>query len=233
MLPKLSIILDERPEGEGGPGLLPNLPGVLPVSESELLPRLPLRVGFALQTQKQAEEVEAVIDGGQWQPTATYAIKIPIVRTPYSSAVSISGRKRVGIEELVGETAPELHMHLEVEKRLLPVYKSLELYRDMSPLEDSTTTTTCDSSKKQARSDGKRPKYSHKLAERERRRDMRNALEQLANSLPDPHEKMNKWEILAAACEHIMKLTTQKGHLTEERDKLRHELRETLDKNRE
>ncbi|KAJ3293281.1 hypothetical protein HDU76_007071, partial [Blyttiomyces sp. JEL0837] len=74
-------------------------------------------------------------------------------------------------------------------------------------------------------------KVSHKLAERKRRKEMKELFDELKDTLPDDafrNAKASKWEILSKAIDHIEFLTS----IAQERDKLLYErnlLQERLD----
>lgn len=71
-------------------------------------------------------------------------------------------------------------------------------------------------------SDEKAPKlkYSHKIAERKRRKDMNDTFDELKDSLPSKNMRMSKWEILMSASEHIKSLNKVKEELMLERETL-------------
>ncbi|KAI8848290.1 hypothetical protein BC829DRAFT_375239 [Chytridium lagenaria] len=65
-------------------------------------------------------------------------------------------------------------------------------------------------------------RVSHKLAERKRRKEMKDLFEELKGSLPDEafrNSKASKWEILSKAIDYIETLAS----VAKERDELRDE----------
>lgn len=67
-------------------------------------------------------------------------------------------------------------------------------------------------------------KYSHKIAERRRRKEMNDTFEELKGALPIRNGKMSKWEVLTMASEHIVHLSGVKKQLLLERERLHREL---------
>lgn len=67
-------------------------------------------------------------------------------------------------------------------------------------------------------------KYSHKIAERKRRKDMNDTFDELKAILPNKGAKMSKWEILMTAAEYIDELHAVKDKLVLERETLHREL---------
>jgi hypothetical protein len=67
-------------------------------------------------------------------------------------------------------------------------------------------------------------KYSHKMAERKRRKDMNDTFDELRNLLPFKHGNLSKWEILNGASEHIENLKKSRIKLMIERETLHREL---------
>lgn len=74
--------------------------------------------------------------------------------------------------------------------------------------------------------EGKQPvlRYSHKLAERKRRRDMNEMFDELRFHLPFRNKKFSKWEILNNAAKHIEELHERRKALLLEREALHREL---------
>lgn len=68
-------------------------------------------------------------------------------------------------------------------------------------------------------------RVSHKLAERKRRKEMKELFDDLRDQLPvDKGPKTSKWEILSKAVEHIAQLAQEKDDLAAEVDRLRAQL---------
>lgn len=67
-------------------------------------------------------------------------------------------------------------------------------------------------------------KYSHKIAERKRRKDMNDTFDELKATLPSGNSKMSKWEILMSASQHIRELISIKEKLAWEKEILHREL---------
>ncbi|SPC62174.1 related to Protein esc1 [Ustilago sp. UG-2017b] len=68
-------------------------------------------------------------------------------------------------------------------------------------------------------------RVSHKLAERKRRKEMKELFDDLRDQLPvDKGPKTSKWEILRKAVEHIAQLAQEKDDLATEVDRLRAQL---------
>ncbi|KAJ3413850.1 hypothetical protein HDV05_007371 [Chytridiales sp. JEL 0842] len=73
-------------------------------------------------------------------------------------------------------------------------------------------------------------RVSHKLAERKRRKEMKDLFEELKEALPERYfktSKASKWEVLSKAIDHIDLLTDlaeEMGGVVEERDRLRREV---------
>ncbi|SJX66528.1 related to Protein esc1 [Sporisorium reilianum f. sp. reilianum] len=68
-------------------------------------------------------------------------------------------------------------------------------------------------------------RVSHKLAERKRRKEMKELFDDLRDQLPvDKGPKTSKWEILSKAVEHIAHLADEKNELAAEVDRLRAQL---------
>lgn len=68
-------------------------------------------------------------------------------------------------------------------------------------------------------------RVSHKLAERKRRKEMKELFDDLRDQLPvDKGPKTSKWEILSKAVEHIAQLADEKNELAAEVDRLRAQL---------
>ncbi len=68
-------------------------------------------------------------------------------------------------------------------------------------------------------------RVSHKLAERKRRKEMKELFDDLRDQLPvDKGPKTSKWEILSKAVEHIAQLAQDKDDLAAENDRLRAQL---------
>jgi len=68
-------------------------------------------------------------------------------------------------------------------------------------------------------------RVSHKLAERKRRKEMKDLFDELRDQLPaDRGMKASKWEILSKAIDFIMQLKQGHQEMTREIDMLRHEL---------
>ncbi|SPO31408.1 related to Protein esc1 [Ustilago trichophora] len=68
-------------------------------------------------------------------------------------------------------------------------------------------------------------RVSHKLAERKRRKEMKELFDDLRDQLPvDKGPKTSKWEILSKAVEHIAQLAQEKDDLAAEVDRLRSQL---------
>ncbi|PWN47431.1 hypothetical protein IE53DRAFT_371461 [Violaceomyces palustris] len=68
-------------------------------------------------------------------------------------------------------------------------------------------------------------RVSHKLAERKRRKEMKELFDDLRDQLPvDRGPKTSKWEILSKAVEHINQLNAEKADLARELEALRSEL---------
>ncbi|KAG0001743.1 hypothetical protein BGZ65_003237 [Modicella reniformis] len=68
-------------------------------------------------------------------------------------------------------------------------------------------------------------RISHKLAERKRRKEMKELFDELRDSLPvDRSLKTSKWEILSKAVDHISHMKDEKDALTKEIELLREEL---------
>lgn len=73
-------------------------------------------------------------------------------------------------------------------------------------------------------------KYSHKLAERRRRREMKNVFDRLNDLLPLTDGKRSKWDVLVDAHNFIDELLATQKIYKEERERLRNEI-EALGKN--
>lgn len=70
-------------------------------------------------------------------------------------------------------------------------------------------------------------RVSHKLAERKRRKEMKELFDDLRDQLPvDQGPKTSKWEILSKAVEHIAQIEDEKRALAAEVDRLRAQLGE-------
>ncbi|EST06822.1 Myc-type, basic helix-loop-helix (bHLH) domain protein [Kalmanozyma brasiliensis GHG001] len=68
-------------------------------------------------------------------------------------------------------------------------------------------------------------RVSHKLAERKRRKEMKELFDDLRDQLPvDKGPKTSKWEILSKAVEHIAQLAEEKEALQDEVERLRAQL---------
>ncbi len=68
-------------------------------------------------------------------------------------------------------------------------------------------------------------RVSHKLAERKRRKEMKELFDDLRDQLPvDKGPKTSKWEILSKAVEHIAQLAEEKEELAREVERLRAQL---------
>ncbi|TKY87033.1 hypothetical protein EX895_003710 [Sporisorium graminicola] len=68
-------------------------------------------------------------------------------------------------------------------------------------------------------------RVSHKLAERKRRKEMKELFDDLRDQLPvDKGPKTSKWEILSKAVEHIAQLADERNDLAAEVDRLRAQL---------
>ncbi|PWY98643.1 hypothetical protein BCV70DRAFT_232720 [Testicularia cyperi] len=68
-------------------------------------------------------------------------------------------------------------------------------------------------------------RVSHKLAERKRRKEMKELFDDLRDQLPvDKGPKTSKWEILSKAVEHIAQIEQEKSELAMEVDRLRAQL---------
>jgi len=68
-------------------------------------------------------------------------------------------------------------------------------------------------------------RVSHKLAERKRRKEMKELFDELRDQLPaDRGMKASKWEILSKAVDYIQHLKTGQNDLHREIDVLRHEV---------
>lgn len=67
-------------------------------------------------------------------------------------------------------------------------------------------------------------KYSHKIAERKRRKDMNDTFDELRSVLNVQNVKMSKWEILMTASDSINELEAVKQDLSLERETLHREL---------
>lgn len=68
-------------------------------------------------------------------------------------------------------------------------------------------------------------RVSHKLAERKRRKEMKELFDDLRDQLPvDKGPKTSKWEILSKAVEHIAQIQQEKDELLAEVDRLRAQL---------
>lgn len=67
-------------------------------------------------------------------------------------------------------------------------------------------------------------KYSHKIAERKRRKDMNDTFDELRAVIPIQNIKMSKWEILMTAADHITHLQAHRQSLALERETLHREL---------
>ena len=67
-------------------------------------------------------------------------------------------------------------------------------------------------------------KYSHKIAERKRRKDMNDTFDELRSILNVQNVKMSKWEILMTASDSINELEAVKQDLSLERETLHREL---------
>ena len=65
-----------------------------------------------------------------------------------------------------------------------------------------------------------RLKYSHKMAERKRRREMKHVFEELRNEIPSHDTKQSKWEILSQAVAFIDKLTRERRELALQKERL-------------
>ncbi|KAG0231198.1 hypothetical protein BGX31_005623 [Mortierella sp. GBA43] len=68
-------------------------------------------------------------------------------------------------------------------------------------------------------------RISHKLAERKRRKEMKELFDELRDSLPvDRSLKTSKWEILSKAVDFISSIKTEKDEMTKELESLREEV---------
>ncbi|EJD01232.1 uncharacterized protein FOMMEDRAFT_21659 [Fomitiporia mediterranea MF3/22] len=68
-------------------------------------------------------------------------------------------------------------------------------------------------------------RVSHKLAERKRRKEMRDLFDELRDQLPaDRGMKASKWEILSKAIDYIQQLKQSQNDMSREIDLLRHEM---------
>ncbi len=68
-------------------------------------------------------------------------------------------------------------------------------------------------------------RVSHKMAERERRKQMKDLFDDLRDRIPvERGPKTSKWEILSKAVDHINQLAADKAELLRENDVLRHQL---------
>ncbi|KAF9106583.1 hypothetical protein BGX27_009100 [Mortierella sp. AM989] len=68
-------------------------------------------------------------------------------------------------------------------------------------------------------------RVSHKLAERKRRKEMKELFDELRDSLPvDRSLKTSKWEILSKAVDYIASMKVNQDEMTGEIDMLRQEL---------
>jgi len=68
-------------------------------------------------------------------------------------------------------------------------------------------------------------RVSHKLAERKRRKEMKDLFDELRDQLPaDRGMKASKWEILSKAVDYIQQLKTTNHELHRDVDTLRHEI---------
>ncbi|KAF8450719.1 hypothetical protein L210DRAFT_3639767 [Boletus edulis BED1] len=101
-----------------------------------------------------------------------------------------------------------------------------------APADDSSVSLPSTSSLKLAKETGSTPysrspelRVSHKLAERKRRKEMKDLFDELRDQLPaDRGMKASKWEILSKAIDFVINLKQSHQDMAREIDMLRHEL---------
>ncbi len=96
--------------------------------------------------------------------------------------------------------------------------KTAEAVRRASVDGSPTLSTSSRRSSTSSRSEDHR--NSHKLAERKRRREMKDVFDALRDCLPPGARKSSKWEILMEAADEIDKLLDTENELLKRRDKL-------------
>ncbi len=121
----------------------------------------------------------------------------------------------IPVPEMVYRPRPSATMAQFAASQVIPVirkYIAKHKQADTIPEEDEDDSKT------------PKLKYSHKIAERKRRKDMNDTFEELKSLLPGRSLRMSKWEILATAAEHIDTLRESRNKLLLERETLHREL---------
>lgn len=208
--------------GGKGPGYEPhgptfNLAQPRPSIHRQSVPASAQLYGYAPQQQRQYPTQPQARPTSFQIPKSAYAATLAAVLSNSEAFRQATATARLSHNTFPnGKPIPALQQPNSYDRRRRPVYDDVDDDED----DDGYVNEEQDGD------DEKQPKlkYSHKIAERKRRKDMNDTFDELRDCLPSKNIKMSKWEVLMAAADHITDLQKVRDKFALERETLHREL---------
>ena len=121
---------------------------------------------------------------------------------------------------LMKADSPILNALIPLIRQKLAVKTAEAAQRRNSTEDGSSPSLSLSSRRSSTSSRSEDHRNSHKLAERKRRKEMKDVFDALRDSLPPGARKSSKWEILIEAADEIDRLAAMENNLLKQRDSL-------------